>query len=51
MIEKALSCKHGNYFPGKCCNKCGEKVCTGYDKSVLHFIEEAFLFLTLFEGT
>ena len=51
MIEKGLSCKHGNYFLGKCCNRCGEKVCTCHDKSVPHFIEHALHFHTLFEGT
>src|SRR5918993_3822483 len=52
MIEQGLSCKHcGNYFNGKYCNKCGEKVYTDHDKSIPHFFEEAFHFLTHFEGT
>src|ERR671913_130444 len=47
MIEQGLSCKHcGNYFSGKYCNKCGEKVYTDHEKSIPHFFEEAFHFLT-----
>ncbi|MBC7890419.1 MAG: DUF3667 domain-containing protein [Ferruginibacter sp.] len=52
MSEPIISCKNcGNQFTGKYCNNCGEKVYTVHDKSVLHFFEEAFHFITHFEGT
>lgn len=52
MSEAIVSCKNcGNQFTGKYCSKCGEKVYTEHDKSVIHFFEEAFHFLTHFEGT
>lgn len=41
----------GNTFTGKYCNQCGEKVYTDHDKSILHFFEEGFHFITHFEGT
>lgn len=45
------TCKScGNHFEGKYCNQCGEKVFTDHDKSVLHLFEEAFHFITHFEG-
>ncbi|MBS1774518.1 MAG: DUF3667 domain-containing protein [Bacteroidetes bacterium] len=45
------TCKNcGNNFSGKYCNICGEKVYTEHDRSVVHIIEEAFHFLTHFEG-
>jgi len=45
-------CKNcGNRFAGKFCNNCGEKVYHEHDKSVLHFFEEGFHFITHFEGT
>ena len=46
------TCKNcGNQFSGKYCNQCGEKVYTSHDKSVLHFFEEGFHFITHLEGT
>src|SRR4051812_49053712 len=45
------TCKNcGNRFNGKFCNQCGEKVYTDKDRSVLHFVEEGFHFLTHFDG-
>lgn len=45
------TCKNcGNRFNGKFCNQCGEKVYTDKDRSVVHFIEEGFHFLTHFDG-
>jgi hypothetical protein len=43
-----LNC--GHTFSGKFCNACGEKVYTEHDKSVFHLFEEAFHFVTHFEG-
>ena len=36
---------YGNY-----CHNCGEKIISDHDKSIAHFFEEAFHFLTHFEG-
>lgn len=45
-------CKNcGNHFTGKFCNNCGEKVYHEKDKKVSHLFEEAFHFITHFEGT
>jgi hypothetical protein len=43
-----LNCGHS--FTGKFCNECGEKIYNNHDKSVLHLFEEAFHFVTHFEG-
>lgn len=44
-------CKHcSNQFAGRFCNQCGEKVYSDHDKSIKHLFEEAFHFLTHFEG-
>jgi Protein of unknown function (DUF3667) len=52
MSETIVSCKNcGNEFTGKYCNNCGEKVYTAHDKSIIHFFEDAFHFVTHFEGT
>jgi len=52
MIDQNVSCKNcGHYFTGKYCNRCGEKVYSQHDKSIAHFFEEAFHFITHFEGT
>lgn len=52
MIDKQAVCKNcGNRFEGKFCNQCGEKIYTDHDKSIPHFFEEAFHFITHFEGT
>lgn len=46
-----LICKScGNHFTGRYCNNCGEKIITDHDKRIGHFFEEAFHFLTHFEG-
>jgi hypothetical protein len=44
-----LNC--GNHFTGSYCNQCGEKVYSNHDKSIGHLVEEAFHFLTHFEGS
>lgn len=47
----SVTCKNcGNHFSGKFCNACGEKVYTDKDKKVSHLFEEAFHFITHFEG-
>lgn len=46
-----FTCKAcSNQFKGKYCNRCGEKVITAHDKSLLHIAEEGFHFITHFEG-
>lgn len=46
-----ITCKNcENKFTGKYCNLCGEKVLTDHDRTIFHFFEEAFHFLTHFEG-
>ena len=50
--EDKLICKScSTTLTGKYCSQCGEKVITNHDKSVLHLVEEAFHFVTHFEGT
>lgn len=50
-MDKSNICLNcGNTFSGKFCNACGEKVYSEHDKSVLHLFEEAFHFVTDFEG-
>jgi hypothetical protein len=45
------TCKNcGNRFQGKFCNRCGEKVTKEHDRSFMHLLEEAFHFITHFEG-
>jgi len=45
-------CKHcGEQFEGDYCNKCGEKVYHDHHKTVGHLLEEAFHFITHFEGS
>jgi hypothetical protein len=51
-IYAKQTCKNcGNHFSGKYCNACGEKIYTAHDKSLTHIFEEAFHFLTHFEGS
>lgn len=48
----AGKCKNcGTGLQGKFCYACGEKVYTDHDKSIIHFFEDAFHFITHFEGT
>jgi hypothetical protein len=42
-------CRHP--FSGSYCNNCGEKRYTDKDKSLWHLLEEAFHFITHFEGS
>lgn len=45
-------CKNcNNHFSGKYCNQCGEKVYKDTDRKIAHLFEEAFHFITHFEGT
>jgi len=51
MLSTNQTCKTcGNSFTGKFCNQCGEKVYTEHDKSIFHIADEAFHFVTHFEG-
>ena len=47
-LHTCKSCAHT--FAGNYCNSCGEKVQAAHDRSFLHLAEEAFHFLTHFEG-
>jgi len=43
----AITCKNcGNYFQGNFCNQCGERAYNENNKSIVHFFEESFHFLT-----
>nr|WP_287494857.1 hypothetical protein [Candidatus Brachybacter algidus] len=46
--NKCVNCSARLY--GTYCHSCGEKVLSEKDRSVTHFFEEAFHFLTHFEG-
>ncbi|HEU4470144.1 MAG TPA: DUF3667 domain-containing protein [Flavisolibacter sp.] len=48
-LHRCRNC--GHTFEGTYCNRCGEKVYTDHDKSVPHLLEEAFHFVTHFEGS
>jgi hypothetical protein len=51
MTEGNQICKNcSTRFDGRYCNQCGEKVYTEHDKSLFHFLEEGFHFITHFEG-
>lgn len=46
-----VTCKNcGNNFLGRYCNQCGEKIFQEKDKKLKNIFEEAFHFLTHFEG-
>jgi hypothetical protein len=50
--DTAIVCKNcGNHFSGKYCNQCGEKVYKETDRKIAHLFEEAFHFITHFEGS
>jgi uncharacterized protein DUF3667 len=50
MQPTFVTCKScGTHFQGRFCNNCGEKVFHPHDKSLTHFIEEAFHFITHFD--
>ena len=52
MMNDMMVCKNcGNEFTGKYCNSCGEKVYAEKDRRITHLFEEAFHFITHFEGT
>ena len=51
MENKLIICKNcGDLFTGNFCNQCGEKDYKEQDKTVNHFINEAFHFITHFDG-
>ena len=50
MTELQICKNCGNKFSGKFCNLCGEKVYTDHDKTLKHFFEEAFHFITHFDS-
>jgi hypothetical protein len=51
-FETMPNCKNcQSDFEGKYCNNCGQKFYTAHDKSLKHFLEEVFHFLTHFEGS
>ncbi len=51
-MGEPIICKNcGNFFTGKFCNNCGEKVYTNKDRSVIHLLSEGFHFITHFEGS
>lgn len=49
QVQTCLNC--GNSFEGNYCNQCGEKLYHEHDRSIGHFFEEGFHFLTHFEGS
>jgi hypothetical protein len=52
MIEIKSACRNcGHQFSGMFCNRCGEKRYNVHDRSLLHFFEEGFHFITHLEGT
>lgn len=52
MANGTIICKNcGAGFTGKYCNQCGEKYYQEKDRKISHLFEEAFHFITHFEGT
>ena len=52
MQTSETVCKNcGDVIKGKYCSNCGEKIYSEKDKNVWHLLEEAFHFITHFEGT
>ncbi|MBC7827098.1 MAG: DUF3667 domain-containing protein [Chitinophagaceae bacterium] len=50
-MNNPINCKNcSNQFVGNYCNLCGEKVFHERDKSVAHFFDESFHFLTHFDN-
>ncbi|MEO8108988.1 MAG: DUF3667 domain-containing protein [Ginsengibacter sp.] len=48
----AITCKNcGHLFEGKYCNRCGEKVYSRHDKTMIHLFEESAHFITHFDGS
>jgi len=51
MEPQLTACKNCNHlFTGRYCNNCGEKIYTDHDRSLFHFFEEGFHFITHFDG-
>ena len=47
VVEEVIVCKTcANEFVGKYCNRCGEKVVSPHDKSIMHFLEGVFHMIT-----
>jgi Protein of unknown function (DUF3667) len=52
MNTATITCKNcGEQFTGNYCNACGEKVYRDHHKTIGHLFEEAFHFMTHFEGS
>lgn len=52
MQPTLITCKNcGHHFKGNYCNHCGEKLYTDHDKAVTHFFDEAFHFVSHFDGS
>lgn len=49
IVNKCINC--GNEFSENYCNSCGQKKFTSSDKSLKNIFEEAFHFITHFEGS
>lgn len=49
VVNKCQNC--GNEYTKNYCNSCGQKIFTANDKSIKHIFEEAFHFITHFEGS
>ncbi|MFN8334383.1 MAG: DUF3667 domain-containing protein [Cyclobacteriaceae bacterium] len=51
MADQPLTCINcGNTITGRFCSQCGEKVFSEHDKTIGHFLHEAFHFLTHLDG-
>ena len=51
-MQETITCKNcGNHFLGKFCNQCGEKVYREQDKLFTHIADDAFHFITHFDGS
>jgi hypothetical protein len=52
MSSSLYTCKNCQFeFTGQYCNNCGEKVYHEEDKKVSHLFDQAFHFISHFEGT
>lgn len=51
-MQETIACKNcGNHFLGKYCNQCGEKVYREQDKLFSRIADDAFHFITHFDGS
>lgn len=51
MQENSVCKNCGNYFTGKFCNQCGEKIYNEKDKLIKHLFNDAVHFISHFDGT